>query len=251
MLKEERQQIILQTLQKDGKVLAGELSKVFDVSEDTIRRDLRELASAGKLQRVHGGGLPHSPAEGNFNERLHLASAAKAAIAQAAVNLIENGQVVIFDGGTTNFQLAQRLPSTLSATVITNSPIIAATLASHPRVEVLVIGGHLYKESQVTIGTATVNAFKDVRADLCFLGVCSLHPDAGISIPDSEEVHVKRAMIASSDQVIALASADKLDTASHYIVGPLSCLHRLITEAGVSEDILEPYRLAGLQIDQI
>src|SRR5712692_11560980 len=125
MLTAERRRSIIHTLQRDGKVLASELSRALQVSEDTIRRDLRELAAAGVLQRVHGGALPRSPATASFTERQQQAPGAKAAIAQAAVRLIRQDQVIIFDGGTTLLQVAQRLPTDFRATVITHSPHVA------------------------------------------------------------------------------------------------------------------------------
>lgn len=248
MLTEERRRSILQTLQRDGKVLATELSKLMHVSEDTIRRDLRELAASGKLQRVHGGALPRSPAIASFTERQQQAHSAKTAIAQAAIQLIRSNQVIILDGGTTLLQVAQRLPSDLRATIITHSPPIAQALAEYPDIEVILIGGKLYKRELVTTGAATVEAFHDIRADLCFLGIGSLHPDIGISTLDLEEAYVKRAMIASAAEVVALTSADKLGTASPYIVGPLSDLTHLVTERSIPSDVLAPYRALGITI---
>ncbi len=139
MLTAERRRSIIHTLQRDGKVLASELSRALHVSEDTIRRDLRELASAGALQRVHGGALPRSPATASFTERQQQVSGAKVAIARAAVGLIRQDQVIILDGGTTPLQVAQHLPSDLRATVITHSPPIALALAEHPLIEVILI----------------------------------------------------------------------------------------------------------------
>jgi DeoR/GlpR family transcriptional regulator of sugar metabolism len=251
MLKEERQHLILDMLRKNGKVMATELSQILDVSEDTIRRDLRELDEAGKMKRVHGGGLPHSPAIISFTERLKQSSAAKAAIARAAVNHIHHGQVIILDGGTTNLQVAQSLPVNLQATVITNSPVIADTLSDHATVEVLLVGGRLYKKSRVTTGISTVEAFKAMRADVCFLGICSLHPDVGISTDCYEEAYVKQAMVNGSTEVFALAAVEKLGTASAYIVAPIAALTHLITELEAPEALILPYREAGIQVELV
>jgi DeoR/GlpR family transcriptional regulator of sugar metabolism len=248
MLTAERRQQILETLRRDGKVLAAELSAALNVSEDTIRRDLRELAEAGLLQRVHGGALPRSPATASFAVRQGQAPAAKQAIARAAARLVRDGQVIILDGGTTTLQVAQRLPIGLRATVITNSPPIAIALAEHPLVEVIVIGGRLYKQSLVAIGAATVEALSMIHADVCMLGVCSLHPQDGISVPELEEAHVKRAMIAGAAEVVALASAEKLGTAAPYIVGPISDLTQIVTERGVPDAVLASYRAQGITI---
>jgi DeoR/GlpR family transcriptional regulator of sugar metabolism len=248
MLTAERRRSIMYTLQRDGKVLASELSKVLHVSEDTIRRDLRELAAAGALQRVHGGALPRSPVIPSFTERQQQAPGAKAAIAQAAIGLIRQNQVIILDGGTTPLQVAQHLPLDLHATVITHSPPIALALAEHPIIEVILLGGKLYKRELVTVGVATVEAFRNIRADLCFLGIGSVHPEVGISTIDLEEAYVKRAIIASSAEVVALTSAEKLGTASPYIIGPLNDLTHLVTERSVSNEVLAPYRAAGLTV---
>jgi len=248
MMTEERRRSIVQTLQRDGKVLASELSKNLNVSEDTIRRDLRELAAAGVLQRVHGGALPRSPVAASFSERQRQIPQAKSDIARAAVSLIRHDQVIILDGGTTPLQVAQHLPVDLRATVITHSPPIALALTEYPRIEVILIGGRLNKHEQITVGAAAVEAFRDLRADICFLGIGSLHPEIGISTLDLEEAYVKRAMIASAAEVVALTSSDKLGTASPYIVGPLSDLTHLVTERAVPETVLEPYRLSGITI---
>ncbi|GAC1342801.1 MAG: DeoR/GlpR family DNA-binding transcription regulator [Ktedonobacteraceae bacterium] len=248
MLTAERRRSIVQTLQREGKVLASELSEALNVSEDTIRRDLRELAASGVLQRVHGGALPLTSATASFTVRQQQAPGAKAAIARAAVRLIRQDQVIIMDGGTTPLQVAQHLPHDLRATVITHSPPVALALAEHPLIEVIVIGGKLYKHEIVTTGAATVEAFRNIRADLCFLGIGSLHPEVGISTFDLDEAYVKRAMIASSAEVVALTSAEKLGMAAPYIVGPLSDLTHLVTEYSVPNELLEPYRAAGIAI---
>jgi DeoR/GlpR family transcriptional regulator of sugar metabolism len=248
MLTAERRRSIMQTLQREGKVHATELSKALQVSEDTIRRDLRELAAAGVLQRVHGGALPRSPATASFTERQQQAPGAKAAIAQAAVRLIRQDQVIILDGGTTLLQVAQRLPPDLRATVITHSPPVALALAEHPLVEAIVIGGKLYKHELVAVGPAAVEAFHSFRADLCLLGVHSVHPEVGIGASNLEEAYVKRAMIASAAEVVALTSAEKIGTAVPYIVGPLSDLTHLVTERSVPDEVLAPYRALGITI---
>ena len=248
MLTAERRRSIVETLQREGKVLASELSKTLHVSEDTIRRDLRELAAAGMLQRVHGGALSLSPAIASFTERQQQAPETKAAIAQAAIRLIRHDQIIILDGGTTPLLVAQHLPPDLRATVITHSPPVAIALAEHPTVEVIVIGGKLYKHELMAVGAATVEAFRHIRADMCFLGIGSIHPEVGISTFDVEEAAVKRAMIASAAEVVAITPAEKLGTAAPYIVGPLSDLTHLVTERSVPNEVLAPYRALGITI---
>ena len=251
MLKEERQNLILEMLRKNGKVVAVELSQFFDVSEDTIRRDLRELDEVGMLMRVHGGGLPHSPAVISFTERLRQSPAAKEAVVRAAVKYIHSGQTIILEGGTTNLQVAQSLPQDLLATIITNSPVIADLLCDHPTVEVLLLGGRLYKKSRVTTGISMVEAVKSIRADVCFLGICSLHPEVGISTDCYEEAYVKQAMVNVSTEVFALAAVDKLGTTSPYVVSPIAALTHLITGIEAPELLILPYRETGIHVELV
>src|SRR5918999_1307943 len=184
MLTAERRQAILSRLERDGKVVASELVAALGVSEDTVRRDLRELASGGLVQRVHGGALPPPPAATSFTQRLSVAPEAKAHLAEAALPLLEGARVILLDGGTTTLELARRLPPERECTVLTNSPPVSVALASHPRAEVVLIGGRLLKEAQVTVGAAAIDALRQVRADACVLGVCSLHPGRGVSCTD-------------------------------------------------------------------
>ncbi|GHO44258.1 DeoR/GlpR family DNA-binding transcription regulator [Ktedonospora formicarum] len=245
MLKEQRQQRILKMLHSEGSVLASELSEALDVSEDTIRRDLRDLFEAGLIQRVHGGALLRAPSM-DYVQRQEQAIEQKDEIARAAVKLIREGQVVIMDGGTTTLQVAYHLPPTLRATVITNSPPIALALSEHPLIEVILLGGKLYKPSQVTVGVETVEALKTYQADICMLGICSLHLEVGICSTELDEVYVKRAMIASSAEVVALADAKKLNMASPFVVAPLKEITHLVTEASVPEEVLEDFRYLGI-----
>ena len=165
---------------------------------------------------MHGGALPPAPAAGGYAARRTRDVAAKTAIARAAAGLARDGDVIFLDGGTTTLQVARHLAPDLRATVLTNSPPIAVALVNHPGLRVCVVGGELDKEMLVAVGAAAVEAIRSVRADLCYLGVCALHPEIGITTTGLEERHVKRAMIESSAQVVALASAGKLGGA-----GPL------------------------------
>ena len=248
MLTEERRQVILDHLHRDGKVVAVELSAALAVSVDTVRRDLQELAEAGALRRVHGGALPPAVGARPYAARREQAPAAKAAIARATCRLLRSGQVIVLDAGTTTLEVARHLPLDLRAMVVTNSPPIAAALAEHPGVDVTVLGGRLDKEARATVGSATVEALRRIRADVLVLGVCSLHPDIGISVNDLDESDVKRAMIANAAQVVAVSSADKLGSAAPFVVGPLEELTHLVTERSRSDVDLHAYRAHGIEI---
>lgn len=247
MLKHERHRMILDRLRADGRVLASSLSTELGVSDDTVRRDLADLAGTGVLQRVHGGAIPTSPIGGPYTAREQQGREAKQAIARAAAALVRDGQAVLFDGGTTARLVAEHLPPGLRATVLTHSPPIAEVLAEHPTVEVVLIGGRLQKASRVAVGAATVEALQMVRADVFVLGVCSVHPEVGLSTWDLEEAHVKRAMIASAAEVIALTTAEKLGTAARYVFGAASDLTHLVTDS-TDETLLAPYAALGVTV---
>jgi DeoR/GlpR family transcriptional regulator of sugar metabolism len=249
MLTEERHHRILERLRVQGRVLAADLAHEFDVSADTVRRDLRELDQAGMLRRVHGGALPRPGDTDPFPVRARRAPEAKASIARRAAQIADDGQVIMLDGGTTTLEVARALPERLRATVVTNSLPIALALADRPRVEVVVAGGSLRGRAGVTVGAAAVAALAAVHADVLFLGVCGLHPEVGFSVEDAEEREGKRAMIAGSAEVVGLADHDKLGTALPFVVAPLSELTTLVTDE-TTDDVLAPYRALGIEVVQ-
>ena len=249
LLSAERRQAILDTLERDGKVVAARLVDDLHVSEDTVRRDLRELAAQGLVQRVHGGALQPAPQQGSFSSRRATSADAKPALAAGGgrpPRARARG-----DPRRLDHQPRARAPPPAPArtvTVLTNSPPIAAVLADHPSAEVVVIGGRLDKRAQVTVGAAAVDFIRTVRADACVLGVCALHPEAGLSTDDLEEAHVKRAMVEASADVIALATADKLRAGSAYLVAPVAELTHWWPRPTRRDELLDPYRAAGVTV---
>ena len=246
MLTAERKQAILLRLERDGRVVASELVASLGVSEDTVRRDLRDLAEQGLLRRVHGGALASGSPTIPFAQRLEVGHEEKMALAGAALPLLEGARVIVLDGGTTALELARRLPSAYAGTVVTNAPPVASALASHPKAEVVLVGGRLLKDQQVAVGSAAVEALHTVRADVCVLGICSMHPEVGVTTPDNEEAQVKRAMVACSGQVIALATADKLRSASPWVVAQLAEVDHLVTDG--DDELTRPYTAVGIDV---
>jgi DeoR/GlpR family transcriptional regulator of sugar metabolism len=252
MLTRQRKELLLARLKQDGQIVARSLSDELGLSEDTIRRDLRELAAEGLLQRVHGGalplGLPPSPAMGDFGVRQQISSTAKPSIARAAAAMIAPGQVVFIDGGTTAVQLARALPSTLRCTVVTHSPSVAVELAEHPLIEVILIGGRLFKHSIVAMGPSALESIAQIGTDIYFMGVCSLHPESGISTGDFDEAGVKRAISRMARRTVVLASPEKLDTASPYQIAPLSQISAIVVSGDAPEAALKRYRTLGIEV---
>ncbi|MCB0838898.1 MAG: DeoR/GlpR transcriptional regulator [Bacteroidetes bacterium] len=248
MLKEERHNFILEELRTKNKVLTYSLSQVLSVSEDTIRRDLKELADLGQIKKVHGGAVAHSLNPFHYKDREVYALEEKIAIAEKAKNLIQPQQVVFMDGGTTNLELVKRLPSDLKATIITNSIPVATHLTDHPLIEIVFLGGKVLKSAQVTIGAEVVSAISNIRADKCILGTRSIHHQIGISEIDWEETMVKRAMLAASNEVACLVIADKIGTSQPYIIADIKQVSQMVTTLSRKNPILKPFIQAGVEI---
>lgn len=248
MLTSQRKQYLMDVLRRDGQIVATKMSAELGVSEDTVRRDLRELAKEGLLQRVHGGALPASPALADFATRHNIATDDKAAIGRAAAALVQPGQVVFVDGGTTCAQLVRALPRRLKATVVTHSPSIAMELMDHPDIEVIMLGGRLFRHSAVGVGAATLEAIAQIRADTYFMGVTSVHPESGLSTGDYEEACIKRALCHAAAETVVLASSEKLATASPYRIVGLAEISGLVVPATTGEEVLRPYREMGIAL---
>lgn len=248
MLTSHRKQHILELLRRTGQVVAKDLSQELELSEDTIRRDLRELAAEGLLQRVHGGALPASPAVGDFAARLQVATDEKRMIGRAAAEMVRPDQVVILDGGTTAVQIARHLPAELRATVVTHSPTIALEVLEHRGIEVILIGGKLFKHSVVSVGAPAIEAISRIHADTYFMGVTGIHPRFGLTTGDFEEAHVKRALSASAAETIVLGSSEKLNAVSPYVIAPLSEITGMIVAAEIKSKVLAPYSKLGITI---
>ena len=248
MLTRERKAYILETLRRDRRIVAKTISQELRLSEDTIRRDLRELASEGLLQRVHGGALPASPAMADFTGRRHVSPEGKAAIGRAGARLVRPGQVVILDGGTTAVQLARHLAPDLRATIVTHSPHVAVELAEHGGIDVELIGGRLFKHSMVSVGAVASEAIARVRADIYFMGVTGVHPDLGLTTGDSEEAAIKRALSRHAAETIVLASREKLGAASPFVVAALDEVDAIVVEGNLPDEMIDPYRRLGMSV---
>ena len=248
VLTAQRKKLILARLAQDGQVIAKDLAGEWGVSEDTIRRDLRELAARGRLQRVHGGALPASLADGNLQVRESVSVREKVALGRTAAALIQTGQVVILDGGTTAIQVARHLAPDLKATLITHSPNVAVELAAHPGIEIVMLGGRLFRHSMVNVGAAMIDGASKVRADIYFMGVTGVHPKAGLSTGDAEEAAVKRALHERSAETIVLASSEKLLAASAFVVAPLTEVAAVVVPASAPARKISPIRVCGLKV---
>jgi DeoR/GlpR family transcriptional regulator of sugar metabolism len=249
-LKEERQRRILDVLDGEGRVVAAQLPALLDVSGHTVRRDLEELAEAGLLRRVHGGAIARSHVARTYAEREEQSVAGKIGAARAAAGLLEPGQVAIIDGGTTALHLVDNIAPDHRGTFVTHSPLVAAALARRGATAVVLVGGMLDPGPMVAVGADTIRAYQRITADVCFLGIWSLHDAAGITGPYHEEAEVRRVLLDRADRVVGLASRDKLGTVSAFASGPADALTHLATEPETPAELLAPFRELGLAIVQ-
>ncbi|MGV8936231.1 MAG: DeoR/GlpR family DNA-binding transcription regulator [Allorhizobium sp.] len=248
MLTHQRQAHLLDLLRRDGQVIAKVTAQELGLSEDTIRRDLREMAAEGLLKRVHGGAMPLSPELPDFSARLEMSSPEKRALGQRAAGLVKPGQLVFLDGGSTTAEIARQLPRDMALTVATHSPTIAAQFEHHPLIEVILIGGRLYKHSMVSVGATAAAAIASLRPDIFFLGVTAIHPVHGLSTGDFEEAAIKRQIANASSDTYVTVTAEKFDRVSPCLVLSLTGISGLIAPAGMAAETLSPYKAAGVTV---
>lgn len=248
MLAAERRDFLVAKLARDGKLVAKELAAELGISEDSVRRDLRELAAAGLSQRVYGGALPVSPAIGDYAARTSIATDEKARIGAVAAKLVRPGSTVILDGGTTALAVAKHLPRDLSATVVTHSPTVASALIGLPELEIYLIGGRVFKHSAVTSGAAAAEAAAAVTADLFLLGVTGVHPEQGLTTDDADEAAMKRLLARRAAETWVLASSEKVGAASRFQVLPLGEVAGVITDAPADDPTVRDLIAGGVGV---
>lgn len=247
MLKKERQAVILRNVNLHNRLLVTDLSEEIKVSEDTIRRDLQELADDGKLIKVHGGALSKS-FHNSFNSSAVYAMENKKIIAQKAVKLIKDGMFVLTSGGTTIIEMAKALPKDLQATFITGSVPAAFEYIRHPNIEIILIGDKLSKGSQITVGGEAIAKIKQIRADICFLGINALHVSQGLTDNDWEVVQVKKAMMESSEKTVLLSISEKINTTQRIRICETKDVDIIITELNEKDELLNPFKNIGLTV---
>jgi DeoR/GlpR family transcriptional regulator of sugar metabolism len=248
MLKKERQAYILHQVNLHNKVMSSNLSREMNVSEDTIRRDLQELADEGKIIKVHGGALSPSFSQVHFSSTSVYSQDHKKTIARKAAALIQDGMFVLTTGGTTIIELARALPPRLRATFVSGSIPAILEYMQHPSVEVIAIGDKVSKNSKITTGGEAITQIKRIRADLCFLGVNGISLADGVTESDWDVVQLKKAMIESSQKVVCLSIAEKINSLQPLHICDISKIDMLITELSPEDPMLRPYRDAGIQV---
>lgn len=248
MLKRERQAYILHQVNLHNKILSSSISQEINVSEDTIRRDLQELSSTGKLLKVHGGALSNDYDQLNFGSSTTYSLHQKKKIAAKAVSLIEEGMFVLSGGGTTLIEMARALPPHLKATFISGSMPVIVEYMHHPLSEVIVIGDKVSKGSKISVGVNAVNQINQIKADICFLGINAINIDHGITDNDWEVVQIKKAMIEASRKIVVMTISEKIKSIQPIHICTTQQIDVLITELPADAPELKPYRDAGITV---
>lgn len=207
-----------------------------------------ELAAEGKVIKVHGGALSSSFSKVDYPANEVYSLNQKRRIAQKAISLISNGMFVLTSGGTTVLEMARMLPHPLKATFISGSIAAILEYINHPNIEVIIIGDKISKSSKITVGSEAIAKIRQMKPDLCFLGTNAIDLKHGITDSDWEVVQLKRAMIESSQRVIGLSIAEKLNTIQPIHICEATKIDTLITELPADDPSLKPYSEAGIKI---
>lgn len=248
MLKEERQRLILNEVEVHNRVLLTDLAEQLDVSIDTVRRDVKELDAEQKLRKVHGGAISMgfvSPAAANSNT---YALEEKMGIAKKALRLLKDGGVIFLDGGTTCLELARQIPERIQLTCFTISLPVALQLLQKPRVKVILIGGEVSREAQITSGASAVSALSEIQVDLGFIGTGYVDALHGLTEFDWEVVQIKKAVIEASRKVVLLCISEKLNSQHRYRTCDISAVNTMITELEPGHNRLNSFRSHQIHI---
>lgn len=230
MDKKDRMNYIADSLKRNRRIHITTLCTELGVSDDTLRRDLAEMESQGLLTRVHGGAVPRSDTSVKILERYDTERQAKARMAEKLVALLQDGDTILIDGGTSNLEVAKALPRDMNLTVFTNSFPIANELFGHIRHHTLFIGGEVDSEGQVTLGISTYRELQTLRADWAIIGVSDLHPTEGAFCIKREEALIKSAILERGRKRVVMASSKKLDRARTYRIASLADITHIVSD---------------------
>ncbi len=246
---EERKRKIIEMLRQKNKIMVPELCEYFNVSGATIRNDLRDLEKSGMLKRTHGGAINVSKSgfEPNYYQKEVKYPLAKKAIAEKGVELIEDGDVIILDTGTTILKLAQLLKNKKNLTVVVNDIEIARCLEEAEGVNIIMIGGTLRKNLHCTVGPIAASTLSGLNVDKAFMATNGLSIEKGLTTPDINQAEIKKIMIDIASEVIVLCDSSKLGKNSFVQFAPLNRIDKLITNNGVNSEYIK--ELSGVDID--
>ena len=250
MYAEERQEEILRLARAQGRVDVTALADAFQVTAETVRRDLTVLERAGVLRRVHGGAIPVERIgfEPALAARDSVLITEKERIAKAALAELPDEGAVILDAGSTTARLAQALPADRELFVVVNSPVLATVLGTRANLTVLLLGGRVRGKTLATVDDWALRPLADMYVDVAFMGTNGCSVERGLTTPDPAEATVKRAMIAAARRVVLLADHTKVGNDYLARFGALTDLDVLITDSGLDDELAGDVEAAGVRV---
>jgi len=247
-MKEERHKIILEEINLHNKAHSSDLSKRLNVSEDTIRRDLKELANSGQIEKVHGGAIVKSRiVNRKITEEVPFREE-RLVIAKKALSLIHDQKVIMIEGDKSNLVFAEQIPKDFAAVIITNSLPIAAKLYEHPSLEIIFLGGKVSHKSKITTGMDVINSLNDLHVDICFIETSGIHPTIGLTDEDREKAMIKKAMIKASDRLVALSLSEAIDKVQPFKIESINQVQTVISELDADHEKLLNFKEKGINV---
>jgi len=236
-------------IKENGRATVDEIVRILNVSPATARRDLRQMHRMGLIARTRGGAVQPTQAafDPAFTETQHMEASEKEAIGRFAAAMIEPGDTVVIDGGSTTRQVALNV-SAAKVVVVTNAYSVVSALMPKDNVEVIVVGGLLSRHSGVAVGPDAVRGITQLRADKAIMGVNGISVQDGITIPNRLVAEVKQAIVQHSRELIVVADHTKLGTSSLFSIAPIDAVDKLITDSGATEEQIRPFREAGVEV---
>lgn len=250
MYQEERHAAIIERARSEGRVDVAELAAEFDVTPETVRRDLTSLERHGVLRRVHGGAIPVERLgfEPGVSARDQQMAAEKDRIAEAALAELPDEGAILLDAGTTTARLANRLPSDRELTVVTNAVPIAATLSARPNITVLTTGGRVRGRTLAMVDAWALSALDGMYVDVAFVGTNGISVERGLTTPDVAEAAVKTAMLAAARRVVVLADHTKVGSDCFARFGALDDVDTFVTDDGLDVTVASDIQAAGPRV---
>lgn len=244
----QRQALICQILQENGRVVCAELASRLNVSEHTIRRDLHELSREGYCKKVYGGAVMTLPEAGDYSARKEKNTATKSRIAQKCAKLVKPGGCIFIDTGTTNLAMAEALPAELALTVVTNSPEIAAVLLKKPLYDVVMLGGQIQRATGGCVGASAVAQIQSMLFDQGFIGGCAMAPESGLTGFDYSDCEFKKAVIKQCSEIIVGLTSDKIPAVARFVVVESSAIDVLVVEENISREYRDAFSEHDIRI---
>lgn len=248
MLKEERQQTILNEVDLHNRILLTDIAETLDVSIDTVRRDVKELDAEQKLRKVHGGAISMGFTTNNTRNSNVYALAEKIKIVEKAIILLKDGGVIFIDGGTTCLEFARMIPPHLELTCFTLSLPVAMELCAKPNITPIFIGGQISKDSQISIGANAIHNLSEIKVDYSFIGTGYVDSQYGLTEFDWDIVQLKKAVIKAAKKTVLLCISEKLNSQHRYKTCDIGAINTMITELSPENQLLNSFRNSDILI---